>query len=127
MAGHQRRYATWIDFYAKFIEENDSDSVITCDIYHSNADDYLGSEENYLNCILEHLQLNFILVPSNPKGHIDCVHQCSAYEDEGSGSQVIVGIHGSRFASPWRSLPSDKAHQPMRNPTRKKAAGLRIP
>ena len=119
MAGQQqhRQYTTWIDFYTKFLHENDRDDVIMFDIYDSNVDEYLGSEERYLNCVLEHPQLNFILVPSSPKGHVDCIHQCSVYEDEGSGSQVIIGVHGSRFASPWRTLPSDKAYQPMRIPT----------
>ena len=88
---------------------------------------FLNDDEKYLNAVLEHQRANFILVPSSKKGEIHCVHHCSAYEDDLSGRQIIIGVHGTRFASPWKQLPIDKANIPLKVPSKRKHSDLLVP
>ena len=97
MAGQlsTHRYTTWIDFYGKLLEEDDSDTRVPNSVYDNLVSDYLNDEEKFLNAVLENPKLNFILVPSTDKGHAHGLHHCSVYEDDLSGSQVVIGVHGS--------------------------------
>ena len=42
-----------------------------------------------------------------------------------SGQQIIAGIHGTRFASPWKALPDEKANVSPKPP--RKRSGLATP
>ena len=95
-------HTTWIDYYIRSLQGR---PAVVNSIYNELVDGYLNNDEKHLNSILEHQKLNFILVPSTNKGHLHCIHHCSVYEDDLSGKQIIVGIHGTRFTSPWKVLP----------------------
>ena len=80
----QHRHTTWIDYHRKILEES---AIAGVELLNNACDDLsiecLNDEEKYLNAILENPKLNFILVPSaSGKGRIDCIHHCSAHEDE---------------------------------------------
>ena len=98
---HQQRCTTWIDFCKRVITEGSDLGVgLSCNMFDDLAKDCLKDEAKFLNAALENPKLNFILIPSTSgKGRVDCLHQCSVYEDDLSGSQVAIGAHGSRFGT----------------------------
>ena len=92
-------YTTWVDYY---VHQYDTDLPLDS-VFNELVTGYLNNEERYLNSVLERANDNFILVPTEDKGHITYLHHCSVYEDDITGSQLIAGVNGSRFTSPWKA------------------------
>ena len=82
--------------------------------FDSLVEKCLNDDEKHLNSVLEHQKLNFILIPAIKKGHLHCIHHCSFYEDDLTVRQIIIGVHGMRFTSPWKVLPVEKANVPLK-------------
>ena len=82
---------TWADYCNKLLNGSTSKS----DVFNALTIGFLNDDEKYLNAVLEHQRVNFILVPSSRKGEIHCVHHCSVCEDDLSGRQITIGVHGT--------------------------------
>ena len=117
-------YTTWLDYYRKVPHGAPGSATGLCDSLVENC---LNDDEKFLNSILENSKVNIILVPSPKKGHLECVHHCSVHEDDVSGSQIVIGTHGTRFASPWKEIPLDKANIPLKPPSKRKHPSMNAP
>ena len=122
---HQQRNQTWLDYYRTVGEGLEEEEAAVSP--NAISIEYLNSEEKLLNAVLEHPRYNVLLVPSTKRGSLHVLHHCSVYEDETSGKQLVIGVNGTRFASPWRVLLTAKAIAPLKPPGKRKQAGLLMP
>ena len=113
-------YTTWIDYCARTTES------VPDSAFNEVATGCRDDDEKFLNAILEN-PTNFILVPTKERGHLACVHHCSVHEDDLSGIQIVIGVNGARFTSPWKATPLDKVNASLRTPSRRKQPKLLIP
>ena len=116
------RHTTWKDYYRRLLDRDAVDNGMVNELSRG----YLKDDEKYLNAILEE-PTNVLLVPSKSKGNVHCVHHCSACEDDTSGGQLVAGIHGVRFASPWVVIPIEKSTSPLRVPPKRRQSSIAIP
>ena len=117
-----KRHVSWLDYYIKASEELSGPAAV-CDggygTYDRLAEGYLDDPSKFVKRVEENPLFNFVLLPTVNKGYLNVVHCISAFEDFSNDEVVIIGIHGTRFSSPWKVLEVDRTTRPTRKPSRR--------
>ena len=104
------RHASWVDYYVKASEELQGPSEIVSegyDAFNDLVENYLNDISKFNNSIETHPNFNFLLLPSSSKGTLNVVHCVSLFDDFTDESSHLVGVHGTRFNSPWKVINPD--------------------
>jgi hypothetical protein len=93
---------------------------------NSVCTDYTGNETKLANKIFEMDKTCFIILPTATSWKGSILHHYMIDESDESG-KIIMGVHGTKFTSPWKAFKAGKVVRALQPPTPTQSAIISPP
>jgi hypothetical protein len=125
----QKGQPTWLSYYHALSQEKGTrGEAFKTEFSLENTDctDYTRDETKISNKTLESDKISFIILPTDTTGKINILHYCMIDETDESGKR-IMGVHGTKFVSPWKTFKAGEAVRALQPPTQTRSAVVSPP